>query len=300
MRPIILSLALGLALSHGARAQPSPETLEALGAVVEERRAESQQPRPNQDIDRVFAELERQMEASDAAVRAAIALDAAGASPEAALRPIAALEGRTPLLPRLAAAIQTLSPRTFGYAGLVARHVAPSPEDGPAPSRSLALAAAAAWQAELARFPRDPVAVSEVGRLAGAYARLGEAAAARRAVDLDPRPDPLVRLGLLTEARAWDEAADLAVSTTVAQVTAALLTEAEAEYRLDRSRRTAAEARLASLMPQFDNKPDRARLAEEAEAQLSGARDALVAAARNWADAATADRIEARLAQASR
>lgn len=291
---------LALAAPSHAPAQPSPEVLQALPPVIEELRREEERSRAEADggrFDRIFQELERQLAASEAAAEAAIAADAAGADPAAALRPVAALEGRTPPLPRLAASVQTVSPRTTAYGRLIARWDPTVAADGPRPSRALALAAATAWEAELTALRREPIIQVEVGALAHAYARLGEPAAARRAADLDPREGPLARLEVLAEAQAWDEAADLAARTTADEVAAALLREVQLEYEAEKAARSPARARLAALLPETDGAPDPAQIRQEAEAGLAQAREQLAAAARRWADEVTARRIEARLAR---
>ncbi|MCR5874623.1 hypothetical protein LRS10_10855 [Phenylobacterium sp. J426] len=304
-----MSLLLLLAAGVAAQAQPapgapssapSPAAVEALSEVLDNLQRQDQQRRTAAGADhpdRLFAELTRQLEASDAAVDAAILAEASGHAPAAALRPIAQLEGRTPLLPRLMADMQTVSPRTVAYAQLVARSLDKAPSDGPRPSRALALAAADAWKAELARLRSDPIVQVEIAALANAYARLGELQAARSVVDFDPRDGPLARLEVLTAALAWDEAADLAARTDAPAVAAAMMRAEEAERAAERDRRSAAEARLAALLPGFDQAPDPADIEALAAVHLAQAREELLEAARTSADPATVQRIEERLAR---
>lgn len=304
MRALIFAVMLAVAPA-GAGAQPAPrdetpsrEVLEALPPVLEELQREDARRRAEAndgEFEKLAQALERQAEAVEAAINAAIAAEAAGAAPQDALRPIAALQGRSAPLPRLMWDIQTVSPRTMAYLWLTGRYERASPSEGPRPSQALALAAAVAWEAELAGLRGDPMLMFEVERLAKAYAALGEPAPARRVVDLDPRLGPVVRIGLLADARAWDEAADLAARTTVDEVAATLMAERTLEYEAEKAGRSPARARLAALLPQFDGKPDPASLREEAVDALESARHQLVDQARQTAGEATAARIEARL-----
>lgn len=305
MRRALILLLLGLASE--ALAQPSPgvpepapppAVLEALAEAMKELEREDEQRRAEAGEGR-FAKLEqawtRQVEASEAAVNSAIAAEAAGAAPGEALRAISSLEGRSPLLPRLMAQLQTVSPRTFAYSRVVSRWDPEAPAEGPRASKALALAAAAAWEAELAGMRQDPIIQVEVATLADAYARLGELAAARRVADLDPREGPLARLDVLTAARAWDEAADLAGRTNVDEVAAVMMRQEQLERAYEKAERSPAEARLAALLPSLDAGPDPAGIRQVAQSHLEQGREDLLKAARRWADAATAKRVEARL-----
>ena len=244
----------------------------------------------------LFDRFTREHQAADDAVEAAIRAEASGIDPAAALRPILALEGRMPIMPRLMAEMQAVSPRTVAYAALIARWRGVESPEGPRPSRALALAAADAWKAELVALRPDPIIRVELAPLAGAYADLGELQAARGVADLDRGVGPLGRLSILTAARAWDEAADLAAQIDVRQVADAILRAMQAERQAERAARSPAEARFTALFPDLDRAPDPAEIEAMAAGWVAQAREDLLTAARASADPATARRIEQRLA----
>ncbi|MGA0607321.1 hypothetical protein ACO2Q0_15125 [Phenylobacterium sp. VNQ135] len=174
--------------------QARPALLAAAGVKVE-----AAQQAAGSDTARLFF---GPSDDAQAALRRAIAREREGASADLALGAIMALPSGAPELPLFFADSQTASIRLLGLQAVdrAARGEIPDLKPSPALHR----AALAAWEAELAARGGLADMLTDPGTLATAYAAVGDAGGATRAVALEPRPDKraliLAELGRIEDA----------------------------------------------------------------------------------------------------